>query len=178
MTSFDWVLVAIVAYSTVLAFVRGIVRELFALGGLVGGVLLAAWNYQRVAAALGRWIPTPELADTVAFVLILAIVAIAATLLGKSIHNTAHAIGLGFFDRLFGAAFGFLRGCLIGVVILLAVAAFYPKSKWTENSRLSSYFLTGAHAVSFVVPGDLRDQIVNGAETLKHKAPDWIKPLK
>lgn len=178
MTPFDWVLVAIVAYSTLLAFLRGIVRELFALGGLIGGILLAAWNYQRVAAALGRWITAPELAETVAFVLILVIVAIAATLLGKSIHNTAHAIGLGFFDRLFGAAFGFLRGCLIGVVILLAVAAFYPQSRWTEDSRLSSYFLTGAHAVSFVVPDDLRQQIVNGAETLKHKAPDWIKPLK
>ena len=178
MTPFDWVLAAIVVYSTVLAFVRGIVRELFALGGLIGGVLLAAWNYQHVAAALGRWISTPELADTVAFVVILAIVAIAATLIGKSIHNTAHAIGLGFFDRLFGAGFGFLRGCLIGVVILLAVAAFYPQSTWTKNSRLSSYFLTGAHAVSFVVPSELREQIVNGAETLKHKAPDWIKPLK
>ncbi len=178
MTPFDWILVAIVAYSTLLAFVRGIVRELFALGGLVGGVLLAAWNYQRVAAALERWISAPELAETVAFVLILASVAVVATLMGRSIHNTAHAIGLGFFDRLLGAAFGFLRGCLIGVVILLAVAAFYPHSRWTENSRLSSYFLSGAHAVSFVVPDDLREQIVSGAETLKHKAPGWIKPLK
>ncbi|GGA62835.1 colicin V production protein [Edaphobacter acidisoli] len=178
MTPFDWVLVAIVAYSTLLAFMRGIVRELFALGGLIGGILLAAWNYSRVAAALGRFITSPELAQTVAFVLILVIVAIAATLLGKSIHSTAHAIGLGFFDRLLGAAFGFVRGCLIGVVVLLAVAAFYPHSKWTENSRLSSYFLTGAHAVSFVVPYDLRQQVVDGAEMLKHKAPDWIKPLK
>ncbi len=178
MTPFDWVLAAIVVYSTVLAFVRGIVRELFALGGLIGGLLLAAWNYHRVAAALGQFISTPALAQTGAFVVVLAIIAFAATLIGKSIHKTAHAIGLGFFDRLFGAGFGFLRGCLICVVILMAVAAFYPQSRWTENSRLSSYFLTGAHAVSFVVPYELRQQIVDGADKLKHEAPDWIKPLK
>lgn len=178
MTPFDWVLAAIVVYSTVLAFVRGLVREIFALAGLIGGLLLAAWNYDRVAAALGRFISTPALAQTVAFALILAIVAVIATLAGKALYSTAHAIGLGFFDRLLGAAFGFVRGCLIGVVILVAISAFYPQAKWAANSQLSSYFLTGAHAVSFVVPHGLREQIVDGAEKLKHNAPGWIKPLK
>lgn len=178
MTPFDWALVAIIAYSTILAFVRGFLRELFALAGLVAGIVLAAWNYGRVATALEGIIKTPEIAQVTAFVLILIAVAIVATLLGKALHRTAHAIGLGFFDRLLGAAFGFARGCLIGVVILMAAAAFFPQAKWAANSRLSSYFLTGAHAVSFVVPQALREQIAEGAAKLKHNAPDWIKPLK
>jgi len=98
------------------------------------------------------------------------------TLLGKASNRTAHAIGLGFFDRLLGAAFGFVRGCLLGVAILMAVAAFLPGSQWIANSQLSPYFLAGAHAVSFVVPHDLRQQILDGAAQLKHEAPDWIKP--
>lgn len=178
MTLFDWILVAIITYSTILAFARGFLREAFALGGLIAGVLLAAWNYGRVATWLGRLIATPATAQIVAFVLILVAVAILATLLGKALHSTAQAIGLGFFDRLLGAAFGFVRGCLIGVVVLLAAAAFLPQSDWAANSQLSFYFLEGAHAVSFVVPHDLRQQILNGAAQLKHKAPDWIKPLK
>lgn len=178
MSAFDWVLIAIVAYSTVLAFVRGFLRELFALGGLIAGILLAAWNYGRVAALLDSLIKTPATAQIVAFLLILSAVAVLATLLGKALHRTAHAVGLGFFDRLLGAAFGFVRGCLAGVVILMAAAAFLPQSAWAANSRLSSYFLAGAHAVSFVVPQDLRQQILNGAVQLKHNAPDWIKPLK
>jgi membrane protein required for colicin V production len=175
---FDYLLFALLAYSTILAFVRGIIRELFSLGGLVAGILLAAWNYSRVAVLLGRLITTPATARIVAFALIVVGVMVLSTLLGKLLNRTAHAIGLGFFDRLLGAVFGFLRGCLLGVAIMMAVAAFLPQSQWIANSQLTPYFLAGAHAVSFVVPHDLQQLILNGAGELKHNAPDWIKPLR
>src|ERR1700722_9131079 len=176
MSLFDCFLIAILAYSTILAFVRGIILELFSLGGLIAGILLAAWNYQHVALLLGRLISTPATAEIVAFLLIIIAVMVLSALLGKALNRTAHAIGLGFFDRLLGAAFGFVRGCLLGVAILIAVVAFLPRSQWIVNSQLTPYFLAGAHAVSFVVPHDLRQQILDGAEKLKHDAPDWIKP--
>jgi membrane protein required for colicin V production len=96
-------------------------------------------------------------------------------LVGKAIHHTANAIGLGFFNRLLGAVFGYLRGCLLCVVILMAVTAFLPPSPAVAKSSLSPYFLAGAHAVSFVVPRDLRQLLLDGAAQLKHTAPDWIK---
>ena len=58
-------------------------------------------------------------------------------------------------DRILGAAFGFVRGLLIGVALIVGVTAFAPQSGWVEGSRLSSYFLGAAHAVSFVVPHSL-----------------------
>jgi membrane protein required for colicin V production len=178
MNLFDWFLVVILAYSTIMAFVRGIILELFTLGGLIAGILFASWNYGHVAIYLERLIKTPATAQIVAFLVIVAAVMVLSTLLGKALNRTAHAIGLGFFDRVLGAVFGLARGCLTGVAILMAIAAFWPHSTWVENSRLSSYFLAGAHAVSFVVPHDLQQQILNGAEQLKHNAPDWIKPLR
>jgi membrane protein required for colicin V production len=174
---FDWFLLAMLAYSTIMAFVRGIILELFSLGGLIAGILAASWNYNHVAAFLERLITTPATAQIVAFLFIVIVVMVLSTLLGRALNRTAHAIGLGFFDRLLGAVFGFARGCLFGVAILMAVAAFRPHSAWVENSRLTPYFLAGAHAVSFVVPHDLQQQILNGAQQLKHNAPDWIKPL-
>jgi membrane protein required for colicin V production len=175
---FDCFLIAVLAYSTIMAFVRGIILELFSLGGLIAGILLASWNYKQVAIILGHLITTPATAEILAFLLIIVGVMVLCTLLGKALNRTAHAIGLGFFDRLLGALFGFARGCLLGVAILMAIAAFLPHSAWIANSRLSSYFLAGAHAVSFVVPHDLQQQILNGAQQLKHNAPDWIKPLR
>ena len=52
MNLFDWFLIAILAYSTVIAFMRGIIRELFSLGGLIAGILLASWYYAHVALFL------------------------------------------------------------------------------------------------------------------------------
>ena len=176
MNLFDWFLVAILAYSTVVAFVRGILLELFSLGGLVAGILLAAWNYPALAALLSRIITTAATADVVAFLLIAVGVMIVAALVGRTLHRTVDAIGLGFFDRLLGAGFGFARGCLLGVAILMAATAFLPKTDWIENSHLAPYFLAGVHAVSFVVPHDLQQLILDGVAQLKHNAPDWIKP--
>ena len=176
MSLFDWFLIAILAYSTIMAFVRGLILELFSLGGLIAGILLAAWNYHHIALLLSRFITSPATAQIVAFLFIALGVMVLSTLLGKALNHTAHAIGLGFFDRLLGAIFGFFRGCLLGVAILMAVAAFLPQSQWIANSQLSSYFLAGAHAVCFVVPHGLRQQVLDGAEQLKHDAPDWIKP--
>ena len=178
MNLFDCFLIALLAYSTVVAFLRGIILELFSVGGLIAGILLASWNYKHIAIVFGRVITTPAIAEIVAFLLIMIGVMVLSTLLGKALNRTAHAIGLGFFDRLLGALFGFARGCLLGVAILMAIAAFLPDSAWIANSGLSTYFLAGAHAVSFVVPHDLQQQILNGAQQLKHNAPDWIKPLR
>jgi len=100
---------------------------------------------------------------------------IAATIAGRLVHSTAHAVGLGFFNRLGGAAFGLVRGCLIGIVILMGISAFLPGTDLIKNSRLAPYFLAGAHAVSFVVPHDLEQLILDGATQIKHNAPDWIK---
>jgi membrane protein required for colicin V production len=98
-----------------------------------------------------------------------------AAVLGRIIHTSAHAIGLGFFNRLGGAVFGAIRGCLIGVAILMAVTAFLPSAGFLKNSRLAPYFLAGSHAVSFVVPHDLQQLIQAGGFDLKHNADDWIK---
>jgi membrane protein required for colicin V production len=178
MNLFDCFLIALLAFSTITAFLRGIILEFFSLGGLIAGILIASWNYKHVAIILGHLITTPATAEIVAFLLIIIGIMVLSTILGKALNRTAHAIGLGFFDRLLGALFGFARGCLFGVAILMAIAAFLPHSVWIADSRLSSYFLDGAHAVSFVVPHDLQQQILNGAQQLKHNAPDWIKPLR
>jgi membrane protein required for colicin V production len=149
--------------------------ELFGLGGLIAGILLASWNYPALAAILERVITSTAVANVIAFLLIAVAVMVVCALIGKALHHTADAIGLGFFDRLLGAVFGYLRGCLLCVAILMAVTAFLPPSSAVQKSSLTPYFLAGAHAVSFVVPQDLSHRLVNGAEQLKHTAPDWIK---
>jgi membrane protein required for colicin V production len=71
-----------------------------------------------------------------------------------------------------------VRGCLLGVAVLMAAAAFVPQAKYIRGSALSDYFLEGAHAVSFVVPTNLQQHIREGAIALKHNTPDWIKRSK
>jgi membrane protein required for colicin V production len=166
--SLDVLLIAIVGTSTVFAFSRGIVRTVFGMVGVIAGIAIASWNYEALADLLNIWIGNLEASRVTAFLLIVILVMMAATLLAKLVRKTAKTLGLSLVDSLLGAAFGFLRGMLAGIALVMAVTAFLPRNDWVAHSKLSSYFLAGAHAVSFVVPPDLEERIANGAPTLKH----------
>jgi membrane protein required for colicin V production len=175
MNPLDWLLIAILMISAVQAFLRGLVLELFSLAGIICGIVLAAWNYPRLAEKLSSVISTTAVASVVAFLVIAVGVMVTAAILGRVIHASAQAIGLGFFNRLGGAGFGLIRGSLLGVALLMAITAFLPSSSWLKNSHLAPYFLAGSHAISFVVPHDLEQLILAGGSELKHNADDWIK---
>jgi membrane protein required for colicin V production len=175
MNALDWLLVLLLVYSVVRAFLRGFFQESFALAGLIFGFLFACWFYKPLALDLKGLITSLAIADLTSFLLILAGTMIVASLLGKVFRHTASAIGLGFIDRLMGAAFGLVRGALLGVALLLAAAAFLPRARWIENSHLAPYFLQAAHAVSFVMPSDLKQRLLDGLDPLERTSPDWIK---
>ena len=175
MNPLDWLLAILLVYSVVRAAMRGFFHETFALGGLILGFLLACWFYRLLAIDLKGLITSLQIAELAAFLLILAGTMIVASLLGRILRHTASAIGLGFVDRLLGTVFGLLRGALLGVALLLALTAFLPRSPWVENSHLAPYFLRAAHAVSFVMPSDLKLRLLDALHHLKHRTPDWIK---
>lgn len=179
----DWLLVALLAYSAVKAFLQGFFRSVFALSGLVAGLALAGWFYASAAAHFS--FATQPIRQCCAFIAILMITMIVFSIAGKLLHKTASAIGLGFLDRLAGALFGLVRGCLFATALLAAFTAFLAAatpfgrvtgSDWVRTSVTAPYFLQAARAVSFVLPSDFKQRLRDGAERLKHTAPDWIKP--
>ena len=137
--------------------------------------VLACWYYRNVAEFLRGLVNSEPLADFCAFLLIIAVRNGAwRRCLAAVIHRTASAIGLSALDRLGGAAFGAVRGLVLGVALLLAVTAFLPTAPWVQGSKFSPYLLRASHAVSFVMPRQLKRQLVEGLDRLKHTTPNWI----
>lgn len=174
--AFDWILIAIMAFSGFIAFRRGLMRAIFGMIGFIGGFLLAAWNYTR----LGDWmndyhiISSLPVARTAAFLLIVLIMAVIFELAGRIMHHSLRAIGLGFLDRSLGAVFGLIRGCLACIGVLLAATAVAPQSQAVTTSVLSPYFLVIAHDVSFLVPQYLEHLMTNGGSDFNRNTPRWI----
>jgi membrane protein required for colicin V production len=165
---FDWILIAILAISTIAALRRGLIRTVFGMLGVIAGILIASWNYEEVARTLDAWITNRATASVVAFLLLVVAVSLAASLLAGLIRKTVKTFGLGLVDTLLGGCFGFIRGGLAGVALVIGITAFMPRSEWVAQSKLTPYFLAGAHAVSFVVPADLKERIANGTWRLNH----------
>ena len=154
MNPLDWTIAIVLAISTVTAFMRGIIRSLISLLGIILGIAVACLYTPRLSAWLVRWVRPLSLAEIVAFMLILAGVYLLAALLGKVLRGAASAAGLGFFDRLGGAMFGFGRGVLLMAALLLPMAPWFPQFAVARHSVLLPYLLPAAHGISFVMPRD------------------------
>ena len=162
LNALDWALVVLVGVSTAMAFLRGLIRSLVSAFGVLLGIVLAAWYAPALADVLSQWIPQSELAEISAFLLILVGTYLVAALLGRVLRGAAKAVGLGFFDRLGGAAFGFGRAVLVLAAVLIPAGPFLGAVPFARNSILLPYLQTAAHGVSFVMPQDFARRLLSG----------------
>ena len=150
----DWLLAIILLLSTTMGYRRGLMRTLLGLAGFVAAFLFASWKYTRVADLItdAGWVASTATARVLAYLLIVAFVSAGVELIARLLQKTIRAAGLGFADRTFGAALGFLRGFMLGFALLMIPTTFAPQSRLIATSALSPYFFAAAHDVSFLVP--------------------------
>lgn len=176
MTLIDWLIVFVVLVSVLSATKKGFFLEVFSLAGLILGLVLASWNYQRLLPWMSHFIHSRPAAEAVSFLLIALGVMLLAGILGRVIRWSVHSIGLGWVDRFFGALFGVIKGFVLVTIAVLVIAAFFPQASWFRHSRLAPCFLTAAHHVSIEAPAGLERRIRKGVGEIRGSEPQWLKP--
>lgn len=176
MTWVDWAIVVVLALAVLGGLQQGFLRAVFALGGLLLGLTLAAWNYARFAALLLAFIPIEAVRNTIAFLAIAVLVMGLAGFLGKVVATTIHHMGLGCLDRLAGAVFGFLQGALFVTVCILVALAFYPHARWLTESRLPKRFFGACQLSTRLSPAELAQRVLLELKRLEEETPQWMHP--
>jgi membrane protein required for colicin V production len=176
MALIDWAIVIILIVSVLSAAKHGFFVEAFSLAGIVLGLLLASWNYQKLLPWIDRWVHSPGVAEAIAFIAIAIAVMVIAGLAGRLIRWSVRSIGLGWADRFIGAIFGLLKGCVLVTLGIMAIAAFLPHATWLDRSKFAPYFLSAAHEASAVTPAQLGERIREGVKAIRDAQPDWLKP--
>ena len=163
----DWVILIVVLVATVHAASEGFFHEAFGIAGLAVGYVLAAWQYWRVARTFAPYVNSPWLADILGFLIIFFLVVIVAGIAGRIARWAMKEVGLSFFDRLLGAALGFLKGSLLVSIFLVGMTSFAPTSKWLVGSQLAPYFQVVGQAAIWVAPSELRARFYQGLDLLR-----------
>ena len=170
MTAADWVIVAVVLLNVVLAAVEGFFSEILSMAGLVIGYIVAAWQYQRLAAWLMSFLKSELLADVLGFLIIFFAILILFGIAARIARKLMKAAGLSGFDRFLGALLGIVKGVFLVAVVLMGMTAFTPTSNMLENSQLAPYFLVVGRAAMWLAPSELRARFREGLDFL-HRAP-------
>lgn len=130
MTLFDYAVLTIIGFSVLLGVTRGLMREVIALAAWVVAFVVAGAYGGDMAPLLARQIPDESWRTLAAVVAVFFVTLIVMSVIALATSRLIKSAGLGTEDRLFGGIFGFARGLLV-VLALVMIAGFTPLPRQT-----------------------------------------------
>ena len=176
MTLVDWAVIIILACAVLGGLFEGFFRSACGLLGVILGLVVAAWNYLRVASILLPLVRIPAIANTIAFLLIALVVMALIGMIGNLLAKAFRLLGLGWLDALAGAVFGFFQGVILIVIGILVVVAFFPEAHWIADARVPRMFFGACHVSANVTPTELGARVRSGLRGWEAETPGWMHP--
>lgn len=182
---FDIIALCVIGVSAVIACLRGFIREMLTVMGVVGGAVAAFMFGGAVAPMFLNWfggekaddlfgiVPTTLAADVAAYGAIFLVVVIVLSIVSHLLSGWARAIGLGAVDRTFGVLFGVARGAVVLLLLYLPLYMIFDedtRKEWFKDSRTQPYFEQGAAWAKTLVPEATQDELKKKAGKTAEKA--------
>jgi membrane protein required for colicin V production len=158
----DYVLIVILAFSALSSLRRGLTRELIGIAAALAAIVLGMWFYGTAGALVRPHVGSDRVANFVGFLLIFGGVILAGALAGAIVRRFVKAVGLSFFDKLLGAAFGLLRGAVICIALLTGYIAFgHSEDSKTApssvvHSQIAPYLMEASRVVVDAAPMEMK----------------------
>ncbi|MEI6300833.1 MAG: CvpA family protein [Betaproteobacteria bacterium] len=160
MTWFDYAALGVIGLSMVVGVFRGFAREVISLIGWIAAAIVAS----SVATQAAEWVPaavsSPVARVALAFVIVFLAVIVVSALAGWLLASLIKAAGLGLADRILGALFGFARGALVVlVVVMLSGLTMLPREAFWREAVLSGPLETAVMAAKPLLPAELAQRM-------------------
>jgi membrane protein required for colicin V production len=157
----DFLLIAVLGYSTFRSFRKGFSREIVGLASAFFGLIFALWFYGLAASYIAPYAGLGTTADLFGFIFVFAAVIVAGSILGYIINGMLRTVGLSFFDQVLGGVFGLLRGLIVAVAVLTAYVSFAPPTSHGEpdavlNSQIAPSIMSASQAFVAIAPMELK----------------------
>jgi len=139
MNFLDIVLICITVLFLARGFFRGLVQEVMSLIAIVLATFLAANFDNLLAPHLGMYIDNMTTVSVLSYSIIFFGTLILFWILAKVIRSMLEISLLGWLDRTAGGVLGLAEGVLIGLVILMFLQTFAPKSDILTESYIAPH---------------------------------------
>ncbi|TAN40103.1 MAG: CvpA family protein [Nitrospirae bacterium] len=163
---FDLFVLTIIGITIALGLWKGLVVQVFGLGGLIAGYILSTRYYLKIAGLL------PDInqgtARIIGFLSIFILCIIVSFLLGRLATRVLKLAGLSWANRLLGGAAGLLKGVLITMVVLIIMLAFLPSGNAMFRDSLTvPHIITASKLFMAAVPEDIKVKYKKRIELLE-----------
>ena len=162
MTWVDLVVLGVLAVSGLLAFLRGLVREVLGLAAWIGAVLAASWALPQARPQFHQWLGNAPWVDPATWGVLFVITLIVLMIVSHWVSRIVRASGLGGLDRTLGLVFGLARGAALVVIAYILAGMVVPIDRWPEpvlEARALPLAAEGAMWVAEKMPAGYRPQV-------------------
>lgn len=134
LTWLDWIFIVVLTVTSVAGFMRGLIREALGLAAWIVALLAARLLAEPVAELFSGLIDNADARLVLAFVLVIFAVVMLCGIVIRLVHAAVEWVGMGFFNRVMGAAFGAAKGAAILVLatILITLTPLSQLEAWQE----------------------------------------------
>lgn len=164
MTWVDGVFAAVVLVSALLAFFRGLVREVLSLGAWVGAAAAGFFARPFLLPHTTQFIDPPWAADAVGAGAVFLVAIVVLKVITNIIADHVQDSSLGGVDRVLGLLFGAARGAVLLVLAYILGGMFAPETgNWPEpvkQARSLPLIAEGARIAIANVPEPYRPRLV------------------
>ncbi len=156
----DVFIIITIVISTAVGIYRGFIRELLTLvTWIIAGIL--AYMYGKVVGQYIFFLDNDTFKEIAGMLAVFIAVVCLGLLIKLIVVKAAKISGASTVDRITGAFFGVLRGCLIVVLLLLVSASNITSEDWYKKSRLVPKFAKVAAMISNGTPKTWKADIQN-----------------
>ena len=135
------VIIVVVAGLGIVGLRQGLIRTVFGIAGLIGGIFLAGRYYGEFAALL---FPSSAIwANIAAYAIIAIATLVVAGVIGWLLAKLVNFAALGWLDKLVGCILGVVIGGLLCAAVLAIAVKFYPDMGATIDQSIIARFLVG-----------------------------------
>jgi membrane protein required for colicin V production len=160
MNLLDLGIIILLGLITLRGYYRGLFQELAVLVGVVGGVVVAAHAYLRLAGWLQPWITNPQHARWVAFAVVFVAVYWLTRLVAHGLQRLLYHLYLDFFDRLLGGTFALAKGALLVGFGLMFLGVVLPRdSHLLKGSAAAPKLISFSRQSLELLPADFKQRL-------------------
>jgi membrane protein required for colicin V production len=162
MTWVDLAVLGVLAMSALLAFMRGLVREVLGIGAWAGAIVAAIEAMPTARGFVRQWITEPIWVDPAAFLSVFLVTLIVLSIVARLIGRLVRGSVLGGVDRTLGLVFGLARGAALVILAYILAGLVEPLDHWPApvlEARALDPAYQGASWAVQQLPADYRPRI-------------------
>ncbi len=128
MNILDYIILIPLLYLTIKGIIRGLIREIASLAGIILGIWLGNVYQPEVSGVIEHYLPDTKLIPLISIALIFVLMVILCNLAGMGIRLIFKKVFLGWFDRVMGGFFAVIKTIFLAYVVIIMLTFYTPSN--------------------------------------------------